>query len=56
MNSILGKILGWGQFALAGVSSIQQAAPHTVTSWLTLAGSLLTAVALHGASSTDGVK
>ena len=58
MKHILAKIAGWGQFGLNLVGQMQQApsAPHGALQWITLAGSLVTAVAVHAASSTDGSK
>lgn len=51
------KIGGWAQFALqllGQVSSGQM--PHGAMGWIGLAGSLLAAVGIHGAASTDGTK
>jgi hypothetical protein len=57
MNSILAKILGWGQFGLSVLGQVATSgAPHGAFGWLGLAGSLLTAVALHASSNTDGTK
>jgi hypothetical protein len=56
MNSILGKVFGWAQFALTGTQQLAGNLPHGWVGWLTTAGSLLTAIAIHGASSTDGAK
>jgi hypothetical protein len=57
-SSILAKILGWAQFGISAVAQGTQASglPHGAFGWLTLLGSLATAVALHHASSTDGSK
>lgn len=58
MNSALvGKVMGWGQF---GLQCFQQLAttgvPHTTLGWLTTIGSLVMAVGMHAAASTDGTK
>ena len=57
-SSILAKVLGWVQFGISAVAQGTQAGglPHGAFSWLTLFGSLATAIALHHASSTDGSK
>lgn len=57
MNSNLAKIFGWGQFGLQVVgTAVQQGLPHGLFGWLGLVTSLLTAVGVHAASATDGVK
>lgn len=56
-TSTWAKIAGWAQFALQSLGQVAQGgAPHGALSWIGLIGSLVTAVAIHGASSTDGGK
>lgn len=57
-SSLLGKIFGWAQFGLAVINDLAQPGhlPNGLLGWLQLAGSLLTGIALHHASSTDGTK
>lgn len=55
---IFAKIAGWSQFALQllGAFGSQAGQVHGWQGWLALIGSGVTAVAVHGAASTDGVK
>lgn len=56
-NTHLGKIFGWGQFALNTLGQLfTNGIPTNALGWLSLLGSLATAVGLHAASSTDGQK
>ena len=55
------KIAGWMQFAIVTFSQVAQqfgtsGAPHGAFNWIGLGASLLTAIAVHGAASTDGTK
>jgi len=55
--SLVGKVTGWGQFALQLFSQVAAVGlPHNAIGWVGLAGSLAMAVGMHAASSTDGVK
>jgi hypothetical protein len=56
MTHWIAKIGGWAQFALQLGAQVAQNTPHGWQSWLTMAGSLLAAVGIHAASSTDGAK
>lgn len=58
---IFAKIFGWGQFALNLATQIFPLVtgpnqPHGAFSWISFGASLATAIAVHGAASTDGVK
>lgn len=60
-SSTWAKLFGWGQFALqtltqAGAAFSSQGLPHGAFNWIGFGASLLTAVAVHGASNTDGTK
>lgn len=57
MKHWLAKIAGWGQFGLNLAGQLSQPGaptPHGALQWTQLVGSLVTAVAVHAASSTDG--
>jgi hypothetical protein len=55
--ALIGKIMGWAQFALQFFSGIgTQGLPHGFVGWSTLVGSLLTAIGVHAATKTDGTK
>lgn len=56
-NSNIAKIFGWGQFGLNTVGTlIGNGLPHGAFGWLGILTSLLTAVGVHAASTTDGTK
>lgn len=56
-SAVVGKVLGWGQFAFQLLGQLFAGGiPTTPVGWLGLAGSLATAIGLHAASSTDGAK
>lgn len=53
--SVIGKITGWGQFALQLLGQVATTGlPTGAFGWLGLLTSLATAVGIHAASSTDG--
>jgi hypothetical protein len=56
-TSLIGKIMGWGQFALTALGQVATAGlPATPIGWVSLFASLAMAIGTHAASSTDGVK
>lgn len=59
--SFWAKLAGWMQFGVQLFSQVAPmltgpGSPHGAFNWISLGASLLTAVAVHGAASTDGVK
>jgi hypothetical protein len=59
--SFFAKMAGWGQFAVGLFNQVLPLVtgpnqPHGAFSWTNFGISLLTAIAVHGAASTDGVK
>lgn len=57
MNANLAKIFGWAQFGLTTVSQVlSTGVPHNAQGWVGMLGSLLMAVGIHAAGSTDGAK
>lgn len=57
MKQITAKIFGWAQFALITIGELfAHGLPTSVAGWVTLLGSLTTAIGVHAASSTDGAK
>jgi hypothetical protein len=57
MKTILAKVLGWGQLALATVEQVSHGHfPQNKLEWSHLVTSALLALALHAAASTDGTK
>lgn len=60
MKSAWAKIFGWMSFGVALFGQFSQmmmtAQPHGAFGWIGAGASLLTAIAIHGASSTDGQK
>lgn len=56
-NALLAKIAGWGQLVQNGVGQIAAGGlPTTALGWISLIGSVMTAVGIHAAAKTDGVK
>lgn len=56
-NAQMAKIFGWAQFGIQTAGQVLGAGiPTTVMGWVALIGSLLTAVGVHTAASTDGAK
>jgi hypothetical protein len=56
-NTLLAKIAGWLQFALAAIGTAATTGlPHGALGWLGLLGSLATAIGVHNASNSPGVK
>lgn len=56
-TSLIGKIMGWGQFALNALGTIATAGiPATPMGWVSILASLAMAVGTHAAASTDGAK
>ncbi len=58
-NHIWAKVFGWGQFLLQLGAQVVPAVtgpaqPHGAFSWFQFGTSLVTAIAVHAASNTDG--
>jgi len=56
MWNVLAKIGGWAQFGVAVLDKVVATHPTHLTDWLALTVSLLAAVGIHAAASTDGAK
>jgi len=57
VNSTVAKVAGWLQFAGQFFSQVASSGlPHNAVGWAGLAGSLLLAVGMHAAGTTDGSK
>jgi hypothetical protein len=55
--ALIAKIFGWAQFLVPVLSQAATGgSPHGFAGWATLVGSLLGAVGIHAASSTEGTK
>lgn len=55
-NTLLAKLAGWLQFALAAVGTAATTGlPSGALGWLTLIGSLASAIGIHAASNSPGV-
>jgi hypothetical protein len=55
MNSTVAKVSGWMQFAAQLASQMASTGlPHNTVGWVSLVGSLIVAIGMHAAGSTNG--
>jgi hypothetical protein len=57
MNATVAKSFGWLQFAVQTLATVlANGVPHTLAAWSGLVVSIVTAIGVHAAASTDGAK
>lgn len=56
-NAIVSKLFGWSQFIATALATVfSNGLPTNTIGWVSVLGSLATAIGVHAASSTDGAK